>query len=406
MIESYAHGRVNLMGEHTDYNGGWVLPTLIPQKTEVQLRRRNDDLVRVRSDMAVRSSEAALGSHLISRTTLPAAPDAGSTFASLASAASSAASSSAPSRGTAIAGPEKFDYEYYLGWESKTGQWPDYVQGATQFLREKGFKLKGFDLTVLSNVPVGSGLSSSAALEVALLKALRQAFGLTFDDIEMAHLGQKIENEFIGARVGILDQMAIGLGRENHALYLDTQLMEYDLIPLPAKAFDLVVINSGVTHNHASGDYNQRRAECEAACKELEIVTLRDLGMSDLAKLDQLDEKLKRRARHVITENARVHQAVQAIKAVDFVSLGQLFYQSHESMRDDYQVSVPQIDLLIELCRAEATVYGARLTGGGFGGSIVAITHLHQGRQLAEKIVDRYAQKQSQFKATIMTPMA
>ena len=367
MIETYAHGRVNLIGEHTDYNGGWVLPTLIPQKTEVQLRPRTDDLVRVRSDMVTFKTKQEFGAPMI---------------------------------------PEKFDHEYYLGWEAKTGEWCDYVQGATRFLREKGYKLKGFDLAVRSDVPVGSGLSSSAALEVALLKALRAAFSLTFDDIEMAHLGQKIENDFIGARVGILDQMAIGLGKEHHALFLDTQLMEYDLIPLPSQAFDLVVINSGVTHNHASGDYNQRRAECELACERLEIVNLRDFGMSDLAKLDQLDEKLKRRARHVITENERVHEAVQAIRAVDLNRLGELFYQSHASMRDDYEVSVHEIDLLVELCREEKTVYGARLTGGGFGGSIVALTQPRQGRQLAERIVERYSQKQSEFTATIMTPMA
>ena len=234
-------------------------------------------------------------------------------------------------------------------------------------LGKAGFSVGGADIRIESTVPLGSGLSSSAALEIALLRAFRDAFTLPLDDVQMARLGQRAENEFVGAPVGIMDQMACTLAGDGQALFLDTRSLDWTLVPLPADA-ELVVLNSGVAHNHAKGDYRTRRAECEEAARQLGVAQLRDIDVQDLPRVMQLDERLGRRARHVITEDARVVAAVAVMRSGDLDALGQLFYASHDSMRDDYEVSIPEIDLIVDLARAIPEVYGARLTGGGFGG--------------------------------------
>ncbi len=333
-----APGRVNLIGEHTDYNGGFVLPTAIPQRTRVELAPRDDKLVRV-------VSTAKGGADVVS---------------------------------------------YALGAEEAGRGWLDYVQGVTRLLGAGGHALRGFDARIDSNVPVGSGLSSSAALSVSLMRALRTAFGLALDDVQIARLGQRAENEFVGAQVGIMDPMAASLADEGTALFLDTRSLAFERVPLPQGA-DLVVLNSGVAHDHAAGDYNTRRAECERACALLGVKLLRELGAGDLARVEALPEPLRRRARHVVTENERVLQAVAAMRGGDLRRLGELFCQSHASMRDDYEVSVREIDLIAELARATGEVYGARLTGGGFGGSVVVLAHAGRGRNVAERVAREYA---------------
>ncbi|MES3039098.1 MAG: galactokinase [Bdellovibrionota bacterium] len=352
-VSAEAKGRVNLIGEHTDYNGGWVLPTAIPQGTKVNLSARDDMEVHATTGMSFSKAESAL--------------------------------------------------KYTIGKESPTKSWIDYIQGATKILLAAGHPVRGFNIHVESTVPVGSGLSSSAALEVSLLKALREMFSLKLTEIEIAKIGQQIENEFVGAKVGIMDQMACALANFGEALFLDTKKMEFERIRIPTEKMDLVVINSGVEHQHAGGDYNQRRSECEQACEKLFIRELREFGIEDLPKLKELPDKLMRRARHVITENERVHQAVAAIRSGDMDKLGQLFYESHASMRDDYEVSIAPIDLLVELCRQQPASYGARLTGGGFGGSIVAITHKGKGSEVANAVAQAYFEK-SKVKATILVP--
>lgn len=338
-VTADAPGRVNLIGEHTDYNGGFVLPTAIPQRTRVELAPRPDLTVRVWS-----SAQQKTGSLL----------------------------------------------EYQLGAEKPGRKWLDYIQGVTQILRAEGHRLSGFDARITSNVPLGSGLSSSAALTVSLMRALRRAFALTLEDVQIALIGQRAENEFVGARVGIMDPMAASLAEEGTALFLDARSLAHERVPLPCGA-DLVVLNSGVAHNHAAGDYNTRRAECERACTLLGVRQLRDLTAADLPRLQALPEPLNRRARHVVTEDDRVLAAVAAMRANDLVRLGELFYQSHASMRDDYQVSIAEIDLLVELARQDGAVYGARLTGGGFGGAVVMLAHAAMGSLVAERIVRRYA---------------
>jgi galactokinase len=350
-VFTQACGRVNLIGEHTDYNDGWVLPTTIPQKTYVRLITRDDQTVVARS------------------------------------------SNYQESHGRAAS--------YQLGEETKSHSWHDYIQGVTAILRQKGIQVSGFELAVDSDIPIGSGLSSSAALEVSLLKALREAFSLKLTDVEIAQIGQLAENEFVGAHVGIMDQMACSLAHEGEALFLDTKTLSYRQIPLPQEKMDLLVINSGVVHQHAGGDYNQRRAECEEACRLLGIKKLREFGMMDLPKLESLPEILRKRARHVITENDRVHQSVEALLKKDVHELGRLFYESHRSMEKDYEVSVREIDLLIELCRRNAAVFGARLTGGGFGGSIVALTEPGQSTEIAQRICAIY-EKETSCKASVL----
>jgi galactokinase len=341
-VSAGAPGRVNLIGEHTDYNGGFVLPTAIPQRTRVELAPRDDGQVRVAS--------TAQGGDAVS---------------------------------------------YALGAEEPGRGWLDYVQGVTRLLGAGGHSVRGFDARIDSNVPLGSGLSSSASLSVGLMRTLRAAFGLALDDVQIARLGQRAENEFVGAQVGIMDPMAASLADEGAALFLDARSLAFERVPLPEGA-DLVVLNSGVAHNHAAGDYNTRRAECERACTLLGVKLLRELNVTDLARVEALPEPLRRRARHVVTENERVLQAVAAMRGDNLGRLGELFYQSHGSMRDDYEVSVGEIDLIVELARATGDVYGARLTGGGFGGSVVMLAHADRGRAVAERVAREYAARSGQ----------
>jgi galactokinase len=349
-VHTEAPGRVNLIGEHTDYNGGFVLPTPIPQRTRAELAPRNDRIVRAYS--------ANIGGEVGSFT---------------------------------------------LGEETPGAGWLAYVQGATTILREEGHAVGGFDVLVQSEVPLGSGLSSSASLSVSLFRALRFAFGLSLDDRTIAVLAQRVENQFVGAQVGIMDPMACSIAQPGEALFLDARSLATERIPLPANV-EWVVINSGVAHDHSAGDYNIRRAECEKSCGLLGVRQLRDLDVADLPRVASLPSPLDRRARHVITENARVLDAVKAIKAGDLVNLGRLFCESHASQRDDYQVSVPAIDLLVELALKDAEVYGARLTGGGFGGSIVVSTRTGKGRRVANRIVSAYA-RESRNRAIVLVPL-
>jgi len=337
-VRSDAPGRVNLIGEHTDYQGGFVLPLAIPQRTRVELRRRADRQVVVWS-----------------------ADD--------------------PSGGP----PQTFA----LGGEQRGRGWVDYIQGVTVAAANAGHRLGGFDALFESDVPVGSGLSSSAALEVALLRALREAFALTLDDVALALIAQQSETEFVGARVGVMDQMASSLGETTSALFLDTRTMVYERVPLPSAA-RLLVIDSGVTHSHATGDYRVRRDEAEQAAHALGVPLLRDVSATD-PRVEQLSEPLRRRARHIVRENARVESAVVAMKRNDLSTLGALLFASHESLRDDYQVSVPAVDCLVELARGAPDVYGARMTGGGFGGSVVLLVRRDAAPQLAGDLARAYA---------------
>jgi galactokinase len=350
VVRASAPGRVNLIGEHTDYNGGFVLPTVIPQRTTVELAPRKGGAVRALS------------------------LDVGK------------------------AGP----FEYIVGTESRRGRWTDYLQGITWVLLQAGFAVGGADIRIESTVPLGSGLSSSAALEIALLRAFREAFMLPLDDVPMALLAKRAENDFVGAPVGVMDQMACTLASDGKALFLDTRSLEWKLVPLPASA-ELVVFNSGIAHNHSKGDYRTRRAECEEAARTLGVGQLRDVDLADVPRVMALPDPLGRRARHVVTEDARVLDAVRALQAGDLEALGALFYASHASMRDDYEVSVPEVDLIVELAGAMPEVHGARLTGGGFGGSVVMVAKPGTAADVAQKVSAAYAAKTGRA-GTVLVP--
>jgi galactokinase len=342
---------VNLIGEHTDYNGGYVLPMAIPQRTWVAAARVDGN--------RARAASRNLGN------------------------------------GDRIR-------EFTVGSEVVTRTWLDYVQGVAQALARDGYAIGGFELAIVSDVPLGSGLSSSAALEVSVLRALRDLFSLALDDVRLAQLGQRAENDFVGAPVGLMDQMAASLADDHTALFLDTRTLQYEQVPLPPGAA-LVVINSGVAHNHASGDYRTRRGECERAAQALGVPQLRDLGVEDLPRVERLPDPIRRRARHVITENHRVLESVAVMKAGDLRRLGELFDASHASQRDDFEVSVPEIDLLVSLAQAEPGVYGARLTGGGFGGSIVALVEEAAAPGVASRVAAAYRDRCGR-QATVLVP--
>ncbi|MFO7178285.1 MAG: galactokinase [Pseudomonadota bacterium] len=332
-----AAGRVNLMGEHTDYNGGRVLPTAIPGRTRVWLARRDDG--------RVQAGSAAVGGAVES---------------------------------------------YTLGAESPRGTWLDYLQGITAELVRGGQALSGLDLWIESDVPVGSGLASSAAFEIAVLRGLRALYGLLLDDLELARLGQRAETRFVGANVGIMDQMAAVFADEHTALLLDTRTLAFERVPLP-DTLEIGVIDSGVRHAHASGGYNERREECERAAALLGVRSLCELSVDALPRVLELPEPLARRARHAITEHARVGAAADALRAGDGDALRALFTASHASQRDDFAVSVPEVDRLVSLALKDEDVVAARLTGGGFGGSIVFVASRGRAHTAALRVLDAAA---------------
>jgi len=331
-----APGRVNLIGEHTDYHEGFVLPTVIPQRTRVRVERR--------ADRRIRASSTAFGD----------------------------------------------EWEEYQAGDEQPGRgWMDYIQGVTAILARHGIAVPGFDVRIHSDVPVGAGVSSSAALEVSLLRALRELLEFDADDLMLARMAQAVETDFVGAPVGIMDQMAVSLGRPQEALFIDTRSLLVESLPLPA-TIELVVIDSAVPHAHAGGEYATRRRESFEAAALLGVERLRDLDPASLARIAELPAVLARRARHVVTENQRVLDAVTALRAGDAPCLGALFTASHASMRDDYETSTPDVDALVRIAEATPGVYGARLTGGGFGGAVVAVVKAGRGRAAAAAIRDTY----------------
>jgi galactokinase len=331
-----APGRVNLIGEHTDYNGGFCMPTVLPLQTQVWLASRSDHKVRLASDTQ---------------------------------------------EGDVV--------EYTIGEEKPASTWVDYVAGVTWALRRGNYRCDGFDMLITSDVPVGKGLSSSAALEVAVLRGLRSLFSLTISDLEVALLAHTAETQFVGAPVGLMDQMVCSLGKHGSAFFLDAATREFKDVPMPESTV-LRVIDSGIAHHHASGDYRTRRRECEDAARALKVARLRDLTVADLPRIEALPEPLSRRARHVVTENARVLEAVDALRASDLRKFGALIRASHVSLRDDFQVSLAEIDWLVDTANNDPDVLGARLTGGGFGGAILMLCKPDAQGDTAQRVVAQY----------------
>jgi galactokinase len=331
-----APGRVNLMGEHTDYNQGLVLPMPIPQQTKVELRQRADDRVLVTSAAFERTAS------------------------------------------------------YRLGSEQRRKEWIDYIQAVTDILRRHSHLLTGFEARISSDVPLGAGLSSSASLTVALLRVLRAVFALSIDDYELARLARAAEVEFVGVPIGMMDPLVVSLGQAGGALFIDTRASTVTPVAIPAE-IEVVVIDSGVKHALDSGEYRTRRDECARAAQQLCVSSLREFAPEHEARLCELEPRLQRRVRHILSENERVVRTLQALRQRDCSQLGLLFMQSHISMRDDYEVSTPEIDQLVEIAFEQPGILGARLTGGGFGGSVVMLADRGQGLRAAHDIAAEYA---------------
>lgn len=321
---AYAPGRVNLIGEHTDYNGGFVLPAAIDYGTAVAAGRRDDTRIRV---LAV---------------------DFGQEM-------------------------DEFETAVDIAF-NPTRMWSNYVRGVVQVLLAAGYAPGGVDLVIAGDVPQGAGLSSSASLEMALIEALRPLFNLDIDNKTMALLGQAAENNFVGINCGVMDQMISANGRKDHALLIDCLSNDLQQIPVPAD-LSIMIVNSNRQRGLVDSAYNERRAQCEAAAGSFGVPLLRQVTAPAFERHQQrLDPLVRKRARHVITENERTLQAAEAFRAGDLSQLGQLMAASHTSMRDDFEITVPEIDYLVTLLQGViGDAGGARMTGGGFGGCVVAI---------------------------------
>jgi len=335
--KGFAPGRINLIGEHTDYNDGLVMPIALRLGVTVEATRRDDTRVHLSTDA-------------------PVTPREGS---------------------------------YELGAERRDGTWLDRAKGITAIVAREGGVIGGFDAEIRSDLPVGAGLGSSAAFAIALLRALSRLFDVTLDDAASARIAHAAEAEYGGARAGMLDQLASVYGRSSAALLIDMRDHATQVIPLPS-SIELAVIDSGTRHEHATGGYNRRRAECEEACLHLGVSSLRDVDDRPLNEiLDRLPPPLDRRVRHVVTENARVRQAIAAVRANDETRLGDILNASHRSLRDDYEVSTTDLDRIVDLATA-AGAPGARMVGGGFGGSVIALAPRDRGRDLAARVLAGY----------------
>jgi galactokinase len=331
-----APGRVNLIGEHTDYNDGFVLPFAIDQRTHAVVGRRKDARIRVASTYADAPVEVALD-------------ELDSLF---------------PSDGT-----------------STVPEWSAYPLGVAWALRHAGTVGQlGADIAIASDVPVGAGLSSSAAIEGAAASALNDVWDVGLDPVALARVGRRAENEAVGAPTGIMDQMAAMLGAPDAAIFLDCRSLHTQVVELgfAAAGLELVVIDTRVQHAHATGGYRDRREACERGAAALGVRALRDVSTGDLDRAREvLDEVTFRRVRHIVTENQRVLDTVEALRSQGPTTIGPLLDASHTSMRDDFEISVAELDTAVEAARA-AGALGARMTGGGFGGAAIALTPREQ----------------------------
>jgi galactokinase len=345
-----APGRVNLIGEHTDYNEGFVFPMAIDRYTRVAIKKREDRLLNIYSKC--------------------------------------------------------FDQRISLNLDKpdRNNRWSDYVQGVAWAIESEGYKLSGADIYIESDVPLGAGLSSSAAIEVATAIALLNVNGITIDGKMTARICQKAENEFVGMKCGIMDQFIACYGEKDHALLLDCRSLEFKLIPISTKNARIVVCNTMVRHELAASEYNKRRKECEEGVRLIKRIypnvnSLRDVNKNIFKESESdMPENVRKRCRHIITENDRVMESVEALKKNDMVKFGELLNGSHDSLRDDYEVSCKELDVMVNLARNFNGVYGARVTGGGFGGCTVNLVRAEIDESFVNEIKKLY------FKETNLQP--
>lgn len=341
-----APGRVNLIGEHTDYNDGFVFPFAIDKATAVAVSPRTDDVVRI----------ASAFTEVAARETLGEIAEGG------------------------------FD-----GWSA-------YPLGVLWALGEAGVELSGrtgFDIYVDSEVPVGAGLSSSAALLCAIAIAADELWQLGLDRPTLARIGQRAENVAVGAPTGIMDECASLFGRRDEAVFLDCRSLDTEVIPLGFEQADLVllIIDTKVSHAHATGGYAARRASCEAGAAALGVASLRDVGVDDLPRAAEiLDDVTFRRVKHIVTENARVLETVRTLREQGAAAIGPILDAGHVSLRDDFEISVPELDTAVEAARGAGAI-GARMTGGGFGGAAIALTPVEREAEVRAAVAAAFAER-------------
>jgi galactokinase len=346
-----APGRVNLIGEHTDYNDGFVLPIAIDRETVVVAAANNSRRVRVHSLNVEESAEFDLDN---------------------------------PGR-------------------KLRGIWLDYIEGVAQSLKSGGVDLVGVDMALSSDVPVGAGLSSSAALEISTGMAMLAISGIDIDRlnaqvnrVELALAGQQAEHEYVGTRCGIMDQLIAACGLRGHALLIDCRSLATRQIPVDTSETVIAICDSRVKHELSSSEYNKRREECERGVEILSralpgVRALRDVSLADFEMYKEwLPEPIRSRCRHVVTENLRTLMASDALRSSKFEIMGQLMLKSHESLRDDYEVSCRELDALVEIATSIEGVRGARMTGGGFGGCTVNLVERHALEKFQEKVSGEY----------------
>lgn len=338
-----APGRVNLIGEHTDYNQGFVMPAAINFRTQVAVSLRTDQRLVIQSEQY----------------------------------------------------SDRFEFDLNDLPQRGSGSWCDYVVGVAGALLKEGCSPPGANLLVHGNIPIGAGLSSSAAIEIASALALMSLNGCALPLHQVAQLCQGVENSFVGARVGIMDQFVSCFGSAGHALLLDCLSLQFERIPIP-DSVAMVICNTMVKHQHAGGEYNRRRRECEDAIMSLAhwypaIRSLREISAEQLAEhAKDIPEILYRRCQHVVQENARVQQSARSLRSGDVENVGEQMMASHRSLRDLYEVSCAELDVMVELAEGLPGYYGGRMTGGGFGGCTVNLVDTTEADAFASRIARRY----------------
>ena len=345
----FSPGRVNLIGEHTDYNGGYVFPCALDFGTHLAIRFNNSNIYRFatknfddKGDVTVSESLKKVGDH-----------------------------------------------------------WYNYPMGVIDQLNKKGHKFQGMDFLFSGDIPNGAGLSSSASIETLTAFALNEIFGLGYDRWELVKLSQKAENEFVGVNCGIMDQFAVCMGQENHALFLNCATLDYEAIPLKMDGYKLIIANTNKRRGLADSKYNERRGECDTAVdmlgNKLKIENLSQLNYAEFIDLKDYisDPTVLRRAKHVVSENNRVLDAIKALKSDDLISFGRLMNESHDSLRDDYEVTGKELDTMVEEARKIEGVLGSRMTGAGFGGCTVSLVKEEAVEEFKTEVAKSYYERTS-----------
>lgn len=342
-VEVSSPGRINLIGEHTDYNQGFVLPTAIDKKIQLKLRWNESDNARIYSETYKKGFEFKLEKEL-----------------------------------------------------SKGHGWENYILGVVDQIQKMGKKLKGFDCLIESKLPVGAGISSSAALECGMASGLNELFDLNLSPIEIVQLSQKAENDFVGNNCGIMDQYSSVMSKAGHIIMLDCKSLEAEYIPADFKNCKLLLLNTNVSHNLAESEYNTRREECETAVKLIqkehpEVISLRDVDFHLLEQYkDRLDPVIYSRCEYVLRENDRVLKATNTLKTGNLKDFGELMYASHHGLQNNYEVSCPELDFLVDHSRDKSFIYGSRMMGGGFGGCTLNLIEQGEIDSYVEEISKAY----------------